>query len=1632
MQRKSRIIVAALAAIAVISTGLWFAFRPTQVAAPPPEPVGQDAAPEVALAPDRPDPSGIDPAGSLTLTSSRPLAAEAVKASLTIQPAVALKVERADQAGKSFTITPAQPLAPNQVYRFRLATAAGVSRPYQWSFQTRTAFRLLGTLPRDQGTSVPVNTGIEFTFTHDDYEDPTPYFTISPAVAGRFERHKKTVSFVPASPLEPGAIYTITLKKGLRRTGGEGELTEDTTFSFETQDPEVEAKRSDFYIPTSLTEFPVNDRPVFAVWHNNYYEQKPLGQVDVAIYHYADADAFIEAIQREEQVPYWSSVARAKYQEDLDGLAQVASFPLEPQAYDNGNYLIFPSALPPGYYLTTITKGEQVHRVRFQVTDLSSHVSVTATDTLIWLNDLATGKPVAGAQVTVHEGQATATTGADGVALLPTPNAVRSGSEPRPLLFVARADTQETVIYTPPNYWGYDTNRDRQALYWKYLYIDRSLYKPDDTVQVWGVLHPREPGATPVGEVTAEIIRNDYWSYDGGPLPLVTAALPVQNSTFSGGLDLPNLKPGHYELRVRMGEDLLRSQWFEVATYAKPAYQIELSADKRAVFSGEPVTLQVKASFFEGTPVPNLPLNVYVNWAGKNGETITTDANGEAVFTYTPSHDTGGHANYPTSLWFNVSAALPEVGEITAEHTIRLFPRDILPTARVEQGDGEATVSVELNRVTLAEINAGQGETFTGPAVPGQAVAFVLTELNWNKVEDGQYYDFIEKMVRTRYRYEEAHKEIGSFSAVSDAEGKASYAFPVDPEKQYRVDIRTQDSRGLPVTTSAYVSGRRFSYPYADGYYRWHHLAAEREDRYGGGIGEPIGFVMQLDEVPLAERESGFLFYTARRGLQAYTVQDSATFRVTLGEQDPPNTNLVAVHFDGRRYHEAHRSVSLDRSQRQLDVTVTPNQAAYQPGDEVTLQVQVLDRQEEPSAGTQVNLNLVDEALFALRDQHVNTLGSLYGDYVGTGILRSRSSHVTPEPGGGAEKGGEGGGVRRDFKDAVFFATVTTDQQGRATASFRVPDDLTTWRLTYQAVKPATMEAGSGSIGIVVKIPFFVEMVLGETYLTGDQPVLQLRSYGTALASHSGSITYQVDVQGPDGWQQHAELTGKPATPSVLPLEPLDAPGEYKVLVRASVGDSLTDALEKSFTVVDTYLRQNRVDSALLSPETSLRGAEKGLTTLTFLDWERGQYLNLLYRMRWQWGNRFEMRLAQVAADRLLKAHVDEGQDWPEPTFDALNYQAPDGSIAILPYSDGDLKLSALTADLEPDHFDRAALGLYFQRILNDEQEGRERKVLALYGLGALNQPVLVTARGLLAEPDLSLTEKLYLALTVAELGDLESVRPLYRALIQEQGEQIGRDLRIKAGADRDEQLEATALATALAGKLGEPETVAMLSYLAENQPDESLILLEQLLAVENGLAGLSDKPVAFTYVQKGVEHRRELKPGEHFQMALLPEDLASLRFKDVQGSVTVIATYEAAGLPEPEKAGATITRTYSPPSGQMKAGDIVAVTLNYSIPADAPNGGYEISDYLPSGLRLVERAWSYGSQFDSSRYTSWPISVEGQKVTFWADKKGRPIRYYTRVVTPGEYTAEEPVLQHQKSWLIYGRGERTAVRIEW
>lgn len=1615
------------------------------------------------------DSLGVASDSTFTLTLGEAVPLAAVRSAFSIEPAIEFTVKSAGEEGKVFKVTPDEPLAPDHVYRFALNLAGSTEPGYSWAYQVASQLRVAGCLPGDRSAGVPTSTGIEIEFSHDGVNDPGSYFSISPFVPGTWERHRRTLVYVPRASLTPGSLYTCTLKKGLGVQGSDAVLAEDYTFSFETEERGGSRDAGFwFYIDSGEAEFAPTEAPFFTVNYGKDGGESGAGpKIATKVSRYRDSAAYLTALVERDKIPYWAYVTRQTWEPSTAGLEPVLEADLDIQTYEWQSYVALPGPLEPGYYLVSFRLAPFAYYAWVQVTDLSCYAVAATNDTVLWFNSLKAGSPVGSVAVRQPPGGAPlGTSNADGLVRFTTPQAIADpviayGSfEPVAQFYVtARApDGSELVLNLSPGWNPYDEQTRLIDNFWSYLYTDRPLYLPDDTVRFWGVMEPRNLGVTDISRVGVELRTSNYcwegplgWGGEGGADATLVSAqeVEVKRHTFDGSVALPNLRPGYYRLELTYDGAVFGTQYFEVATYSKPAYRVTLTSDKRAVFVGQAVRYNLDASFFEGTPVSEMRFGYTLC----DGDTtlsgiLTTDVTGRAALTNTPTRGTDPFG-VERQNYLNANANLPETGLIYADCGVRVFEKDVALRVSATAEPTATTIEAKMNKVTLDKINApgpdaGWGEeSYLGDPVADRSINGQLLEIRWEARETGQYYDFVQKITRKTYDYTEVRVPIQGFTMTTAADGTASWTFTHDPAKSYYVRLDSQDDSGRATAAQLYFHGGSFIGP--DYGYRWYYLATPDRQSARYAVGETATVVVQERETTVPSRARGFLFYTGRQGLDAVTVEDDPEYSLTFEEGFIPNTNVGAVYFDGRYYNEVgSRLIGFDYSGRELQVTVTTDKESYAPGDRVVFGVEVKDNEGRP-VGAEVNLCLVDEALFALSGQSVDLLSSLYGRTIGDYVFLTRGSHYRRLlGGGGAECGGEGGG-RQDFRDAALFESLTTGADGQGTVETVLPDNLTSWRLTYQAYASG-VRAGSGSLNVPVRLPFFVELSINQTYLAGDSPIVQARAYGAALPSGT-AVTFAAQLARlkPDGAYEPVDLSpvaGTSFKPADIDLGRLEK-GNYRLTVTGQAtpagGQVLEDTLTKPIEVLDTYLRLDRMDYYEVGEGLTVTADPGELATLTFCDQERGKYLGMLWRLSGS-GRRLDMKAAAVVARRLLLEHFEYTEELiaaPPTASELLTCQRSEGGIALLPYADASLELTAKVAALGEVGFDRDGLLSYLGQVYDDETQSRERFIISLYGLAALEQPVLSDLRKVASEPDLSVKEKLYACLGLIELGDEETARDIFGGVLEASGDRIGPLLRLNVSRDQEEIIAATSLAAVVAAGLKMPDKTALFEYLLDNVPWEELNFLEMSRFLEVTVPSAPSTSVSFTLGPDG--KNVSLKPGETYTCLRPAEDLPSLGFTKIQGKVGLCVAYRsAADLSQTRIGGgeASLSRDYFVGGRKVTtfgAGDVVKVVLGWGVTGQAPEGPYQLVDFLPSGLKAVPRVYELGI---SDSEVDYPAEVDGQKVTFNVyiesgtldPATGKPaprggsdtVTYYARVVSLGQYQADPAVLVHVKSGEIF------------
>ncbi|MGH2689865.1 MAG: hypothetical protein ACRDKW_13825, partial [Actinomycetota bacterium] len=398
-----------------------------------------------------------------------------------------------------------------------------------------------------------------------------------------------------------------------------------------------------------------------------------------------------------------------------------------------------------------------------------------------------------------------------------------------------------------------------------------------------------------------------------------------------------------------------------------------------------------------------------------------------------------------------------------------------------------------------------------------------------------------------------------------------------------------------------------------------------------------------------------------------------------------------------------------------------------------------------------------------------------------------------------------------------------------------------------------------------------------------DKPVLRLRAFGDALAA-GDPVEFTV---------ASATLLPNPLTAAGRAFEPVEVAlpaltvGRHTLTVTVA-GKGATDAVRREISVVPSRLAGVRTDVTEVAAGGSWKpAAETVPTRVVVADHNRGRWYPVLASLAAGSGDRVDQALAREVAGSLLAEHFDEGPA-PETGFNGSAYQTRTGGIAILPFADADLTVSARIAALAPDHFARQGLARYFRSVRDDPDETRERAIVALYGLAALGEHVLDDVQRVAAIDDLPVREQLYAGLAAAELGDLTTAGHLYRAVLESAGEQRGPELRVNAGTDRDDVAEATSLASILGAALAGEAAPRLAAYLASNPAEDLLLELEQLSFLSAALPRLASDPVRFSYTLGGKREDRRLGRGESMALFLAPDAMAQLDLRVSEGTASV------------------------------------------------------------------------------------------------------------------------------------------------
>jgi len=1534
----------------------------------------------------------IEPDTEFNLTSSKDIKPEELKARLAIKPDMPFEITRT--ASCSYKLRSSKAFPASSIVNLTLKDNDG-NIEFSWAFQTADTFRIKSVVPADKSTYVPVTAGVEIEFSMPlDTEKAQSYFEITPQISGNFKSYRSTLVFIPDNDFETDTVYTVNIKAGMPSIDGIA-LSEGTKFSFKTEHLNSYMYCystngiSETFLPEdqALVELYCCD----ALLNNDY---------NVTLYQYNNSDEYFKSLKEYSENVSWEQ----EYDFSTSGLTSVYKETVKPLYIQNDYwspaYILLPENLDEGWYLADITTeldGRKFHIQRhIQISQLSVYAGVLPKQAAFFVNDTATGKAISDASISlyINGSSSEVRTGSNGTALMNI-NQEKDGKG------VLKISSGNYIYIDVLDY--YETGESDPAEdYYTYIYTDREAYLSTDTVKIWGLIRPRTKKSAAVPSDLH--IRLGYDDTENKDIPVTIN----KNGTFTAEISFSNLNETWGEsIALMSGDTELCSKYVSIYDYVKPTYFLVPDLPACAVMPQKnPVKAGINATFFDGTPADNLSFNVEGgDISSANPAQIITNSDGYAETSVYLNDQNTWRPSW-TLINFNMSGI--ENDYQVSYGTFYSVFRDVMLESDFSISDGKGSLKITTSKVNTNAITDSsvyyEDEQLRGAPADTEVTA-VLKRSYQVKTETGSYYDFLEKKTVKKYDYDYREETIGTYT-IKTVNGKGEFSdLPMEhDDSSYYMELSWKDTNGQLVQDTAYLYDR---YNYYNSLSKMHYFTLSADSKTFAE-NQKLNFKL-LDNFDEASTYKGRIFYTVTSSeFLSLNIADSANFSHTMTADYIPNVNISGAYFDGKHVYPIYSSWDyyyFDPSEREIKLTITADKDEYAPGDTAKFKIKACDINGKPISAAAVSLSVVDEAAFAIAPQNANPLSNIYST-VWYPQITAYCSYIqhSLEGNGGAEKGGGDGetSIRKDFKDTAAFLSGVTSSDGTAEFTVALPDNLTTWRATAQAVgdnSDGALCAGTSKLPVVVTQPLFITPVVLSEYLVGDD--ISVLAFCNGKVDGKIDVTASINVNGQN-------CTG--TVPSGMPINFGKLPkGSYKILFTASDGKN-SDSIELPFEVKDTLLEMPVVRTFELTGNTIDIAPTRWPVNITFYNKDYILYSQILNNFAYSYSQRLDLRIAQGFAYKELGYTSEEEYI---NSFGGINSY---GLAKLLPYSEGDCELTALICAAAPELVNKKSAVTSFNTILSQPDTDLDDITSCYLGLAAMSEPVLSDVNRLLENnSSLSCNEKLKLCAALALLGDYQNAVKYYNkatsdiSIYKDNGEAMA---FVNGG---DDIQGSTKLALITASVLDLPEAEGMARYLANSKQTDQSFALELMTYLRHYTpksTGSKDAEIQYTLDGK----TQTLKINRYYGSTLKfgEEQLKNANFKVLSGNVCATACYTGQLSEQQSKPSIQIKKTMTSVSGDWKPGALVKVTL---VVSGIEEKYFRVNDVVPSGARYVYS--------DTENYY---VERSGQRIKIASYDKNT-VEYYIRLVTPGQYVCENAVVRDsQGNW---GSCERDTMVVE-
>lgn len=804
----------------------------------------------------------------------------------------------------------------------------------------------------------------------------------------------------------------------------------------------------------------------------------------------------------------------------------------------------------------------ETRQLSVQVTDLGATARIGINRALVLVSSLSKNIPVSGAEVDIVPVSRKFIDSENDLLSLP---AVVSGKTDRngladivipeekagelencyEVVLIIKNGKDKIAFFPTGSGYSSGLNTARRVSPSVFLFCDRGLYKPGETITFRGIDKNRHMGHFSSYHGKYKIQFQDS-KWRNQTVYETLSGETSESGGFYGSFKIPEkLVPGTYVLnykRDEKGENFEQRMYFHVRYFEAAKIQTDITIPDVTYYGGDTISAQVEGSYLAGGALSGAD---FENSWYKNPVRFSPDTPESAGYTFGPeemegykyylseqkgklNHEGKTTASYKTdkiqsgtTFMYRLESSLTDISnqKIGGRKTVLVHPAKyyIGVAAKFLNGFAEKGKAVDIFYI-LVKPDGTEADS----AVAAGNLSYTLKRISWevsnvNGVNDNIY---------SRYHKVETVEKNEKIKISS----KGNFSITPENSGEYVLTLSGTDKRGNPVITDYefYVTGR-------DSF--WYNSSGSEKidltfDKKMYNPGDKAKVLLKSD-LPAGK----YLITVEREGIYTSEVRsfDSPcnVIEVPVAMNYVPYAYVCVSSYSERKeqpdiefgqkdmekpksyYGEA--CLEVNPYVKAFSVDVQFDKTIYRPGETATV---FLTATKDGNALPKAELTVmgVDRSVLDLVNYHVqNPIEYFYDKYdFKHCVIGGDSRDMLMDPVTYAIKNLAGGDAdeqkseeeRRDFRPTAFFEpAVVTDENGKASFSFVVPSQLTTYRVTAVGVRGELFGIQEDEFG--VRNPINVQSVQPRRLRVRD--TAECGVLITNLGSEDVSVSVQLD-----------------------------------------------------------------------------------------------------------------------------------------------------------------------------------------------------------------------------------------------------------------------------------------------------------------------------------------------------------------------------------------------------------------------------------------------------------------------------------------------------------------------------------------